>query len=168
MTNYNEQLEVLQKELAFTRNELERQRAENAELHKQLAEYMDSYDYEQAVKDDVRAWIDENINFDDWDDEEYLREHVYNECWCADGVTGNASGSYWCNAWKAENALCHNMDLLADAAEEFGGDLGEWVERGAEYCDVSIRCYLLGSAVDDVINELQDKIDLEQDETESE
>ncbi|MBS6715012.1 MAG: hypothetical protein KH231_06015 [Dialister sp.] len=60
------------------------------------------------------------------------------------------------------------MDLLADAAEEFGGDLGEWVERGAEYCDVSIRCYLLGSAVDDVINELQDKIDLEQDETESE
>lgn len=165
MTNYNEQLEVLQKELAFTRNELERKRAENAELHKQLAEYMDSYDYEQAVKDDVRAWIDENINFDDWDDWEDLREHVNDECWCDDGVTGNASGSYTFNTWRAEQYLCHNLDLLEQAVETFGGDLGEWVERGAEYCDVSIRCYLLGSAVDDVINELQDKIDLEQHET---
>lgn len=167
MTNYNEQLEALQKKLAFTRKELEQQRAENAELHKQLSEYLDQYDYVQAVKDDVRAWIDEHIDFDDWDDWYDLRDHVYDECWCADAVTGNASGSYFCNAWKAESCLCHNMDLLEEAADAFDGDLGEWVERGAEYCDVSIRCYLLSSAVADVISELQDEIDLEQDEIES-
>lgn len=167
MTNYNEQLEALKKELAFTRNELERNQVLNAELQRQLNKYNDSYDYEQAVKDDVRYWIDEHIDFDDWDDWDDLRDHVYDECWVDDGVTGNASGSYTFNAWRAEINLCHNMDLLEEAADEFGGDLGEWVERGAEYCDVSIRCYLLSSAVCDVINELQDEIDLEQDETES-
>lgn len=167
MTNYNEQLEALQKKLAFTRNELEQQRAENAELHKQLSEYLDPYDYVQAVKDDVHAWIDENIDFDDWDDWEKLSEYVYDQCFMDDAVTGNASGSYTFNAWRAEINLCHNMDLLEEAADEFGGDLGEWVERGAEYCDVSIRCYLLSSAVADVISELQDEIDLEHDETES-
>ena len=48
------------------------------------------------------------------------------------------------------------MDLLAEAAAEFGGDLGEWVERGAEYCDVSIRCYLLGSAIAEALEEIED------------
>lgn len=32
-------------------------------------------------------------------------------------VTGNGSGSYTCDAYEAEENLCHNLDLLKDAAE---------------------------------------------------
>lgn len=31
------------------------------------------------------------------------------------------------------------------------------VERGAEYCDVTIRCHLLSSVLYDVLEELNDK-----------
>ena len=87
---------------------------------------------------------------------EDLEQVLNNDLWTCDYVTGNASGSYFCNSWKAESCLCHNMDLLAEAAAEFCGDLGEWVERGAEYCDVSIRCYLLGGAIAEALEEIED------------
>lgn len=47
------------------------------------------------------------------------------------------------------------MNLLEEACDEFGQDVGEAVKRGAEYCDVTIRCYLLGSAISEAIDELE-------------
>ena len=89
---------------------------------------MERYNYLEAIKADVRAYIEEEINMDDFsgpaEDREDLRqeleEKLNDDLWIADSVTGNASGSYYCNAWKAEEALCHNWDLLAEALEEFG------------------------------------------------
>ena len=49
------------------------------------------------------------------------------------------------------------MDLLEYACNEFGQSLGDAVERGAEYCDVTIRCYLLSGVLDDVLKELNDE-----------
>ena len=123
---------------------------------------MEKYNYLEAVKADVRAYIEAEIDVDAFsgaaEDREDLREELEEklneELWIADSVTGNASGSYYCNRWAAEEALCHNWDLLADALEEFGGDAGEAVERGAEYCDVTIRCYLLGQAISAVLDEM--------------
>lgn len=117
---------------------------------------MDRYDYFQAVKDDVRDYISDNINLDEWrGDCEGLEEQLNDDLWVDDSVTGNGSGSYYCNAWKAEEALCHNLDLLGEALSDFGNDYGSALEKGAEWCDVTIRCYLLSSAISEVLDELE-------------
>ena len=117
------------------------------------------YDYFMAIKNDVLTYIDENYTTEE------LKEHLANkddfyeklndDLWVCDSVTGNASGSYTFNTWKAEENLCHNLDLLKDALEEFCCDYAVALEKGAEYCDVTIRCYLLGSVLYVVLNELE-------------
>ena len=114
---------------------------------------MEKYDYLAAVKEDVREYISDNdvvVN-------EYNREEVFeqlnDECFDCDSITGNASSSYTSNAWKAEENLCHNLDLLSDALDDFGGSV-DVLEKGAEWCDVTIRCYLLPQVVDEVITEI--------------
>lgn len=114
---------------------------------------MEKYDYRKAVFEDVMAYVKE-MHTEYFDTREELEERLNDDLWTVDSVTGNASGSYTFNAWKAEEYLCHNWDLLAEAASEFGGSAGEWFEHGAEYCDVSIRCYLLGEAIGRVLDEL--------------
>lgn len=96
------------------------------------------YNYYEAVKNDAIEYIKEN------DLQDKTQEELYDELFMSDSVTGNASGSYYCNAYKAEEALAHNLDLLKEALNEFGGDFNDALERGAEYCDVTIRCYVLG------------------------
>ena len=81
----------------------------------------------------------------------------------SDSVTGNASGSYFCNSWKAEECLCHNIELLAEALHEFGSDIS-YLENGAEACDVTIRCYLLGQALNETLDELEETIEEGEDE----
>lgn len=58
------------------------------------------------------------------------------------------------NAWTAEEYLCHNWDLLGEALTDFGCDMN-YLGRGAEACDVTIRCYLLGQAISEVLNEVK-------------
>ena len=106
------------------------------------------YNYYEAVKNDALEYIKENKLQDKSQDE------LYDELFLADSVTGNASGSYYCNTYKAEEALTHNLDLLKEALNEFGGDFNNALERGAEYCDVTIRCYLLGQVLADVLEEV--------------
>lgn len=76
---------------------------------------------------------------------------MYDFMFVDDSVTGNASGSYTFNAWQAEENLCHNMDLLEEACEEF--DCKPKLDN-AEWCDVTIRCYLLDDAISEVIKSL--------------
>ena len=92
-----------------------------------------------------------------FDDREELEEVAHDELWADDSVTGNGSGSYFFSTWKSEEALCHNWDLLAEACEEFGQDIGEAFKRGAEFCDVTIRCYLLGQAIAAALDELEEE-----------
>lgn len=114
------------------------------------------YDYREAVKNDVLEYIRSEINFEDFEDLEELEQQLNDDLWISDSVTGNASGSYYCNAWKAESALCHNFDLLADALEEFGGNM-DILKDGAESCDVTIRCYLLNECIADALEEIKDE-----------
>lgn len=118
-----------------------------------------TYNYLEAVTEDVKNYIDNEITLTDYASREQLEEHLNDTLWTEDSVTGNASGSYYCNAWKAEEALCHNWDLLADALEEFGGDT-DILRQGAESCDVTIRCYLLGQAISEVLDEMEENDDL--------
>lgn len=118
------------------------------------------YDYRETVKNDVIEQVkdgykENSLRLYKEEGRDALEEYLNDELWVDDQVTGNASGSYTFNTWEAEENLCHNMDLLAEACDEFGQDVGEAVKGGAEYCDVTIRCYLLGSAISEAIDELE-------------
>lgn len=118
---------------------------------------MERYDYLEVVTNDAKQAILENLENWNFSDREELEEIANNNLWTNDSVTGNASGSYTCNAWEAEENLCHNMDELEEACNEFGQDMGEAVKQGAEYCDVTIRCYLLSQAISAAIDELEEE-----------
>ena len=118
---------------------------------------MDNYDYLEHVTEDAKNAILEHMDEWEFDDREELEQVANDKLWTDDGVTGNASGSYYCNAWKAEEALCHNFDLLGEACEEFVQDIGDAVKQGAESCDVTIRCYLLGQSISAAIDELEEE-----------
>ena len=116
---------------------------------------MKNYNYLEQVTADAKKAILEGMEHWTFYDREELEEVAHDELWADDSVTGNASGSYFCSTWKAEEALCHNWDLLAEACEEFGQDIGEAFKRGAEFCDVTIRCYLLSQAIVAALDEVE-------------
>ncbi len=129
---------------------------------------MEKYDYLSAVESDVREYIENNVNFHDYSDLDEMKEDLNEKLFVDDSVTGNASGSYTFNAWKAEEYLCHNLDLLAEANDEFGGS-SDILSDGAEMCDVTIRCYLLGQAIENVAPDMwQDWEDSQEDSDEEE
>ena len=115
---------------------------------------MEKYNYLENVINDAKAAILENMNYWDFTDREELEEIANDKLWVDDSVTGNGSGSYWFSTYKAEEALSHNWDILADAISEFGGDV-DVLRQGAESCDVTIRCYLLSQAISDALDELE-------------
>lgn len=95
---------------------------------------MDKQQYEQAVLEDSREWIDENVEYYDCfesakDDMELV-------------VTGNDNGSYYCNTARAEEALSGVMfdTSIAEALElHLGIQGGIPTDRGAETADVYVR-----------------------------
>ena len=119
---------------------------------------MTNYNYLENIKADVKEYIDNEINLKDFSDREELEEKLNEDLWICDSVTGNASGSYYCNSWKAEEALAHNWDLLAEAMKEFGCEV-DLLEKGAEWADVTIRCYLLGQAIGEVLDEMEEELE---------
>lgn len=119
---------------------------------------MTNYNYLENIKADVKEYIDNEINLKDFSDREELKEKLNDTLWTEDSVTGNASGSYYCNSWKAEEALAHNWDLLAEAMKEFGCEV-DLLEKGAEWADVTIRCYLLGQAIGEVLDEMEEELE---------
>ena len=118
---------------------------------------METYNYLENVTADAKQAILENLVYWSFSDREDLEEIANDILWANDSVTGNGSGSYTFNTWQAEENLCHNMDQLEEACNEFGQDIGEAVKQGAEACDVAIRCYLLGQAISDAIDELEEE-----------
>lgn len=129
---------------------------------------MTNYNYLEAVTSDVLDYIKEEINLDEWKgNREGLEEKLNDELWTVDSVTGNASGSYTFNSWEAEENLAHNWDLLAEALDEFGQDGTDVLRQGAEAMDVTIRCYLLGQAIAEALDELEEEL-AEDDENEEE
>ena len=116
----------------------------------------EKYNYLEQVTSDAKEAIFENMEYWDFDDRDELEQVANDELWADDSVTGNARGSYYCNAWKAGEAICHNWDLLGEAIDEFGGDT-DILQQSAEFCDVTIRCYLLGQAINTALDELEEE-----------
>ena len=113
------------------------------------------YDYRQAIEDDIREYLQdhEGRSYDD------LRDDLFTE----DSVTGNASGSYWCNAYKAKECVLGDPnaeDYIRELISEYGMDAETIAEHFMdwEYWDVSIRCYLLDGILGEVLDELQEEV----------
>ena len=100
----------------------------------------EKYNYYAAVKSDLFDYLKELADYDSF----YYAdiEDVYGDDNLINRVTGNIDGSYFCNAWMAEEALCHNFDFLLDALEEYGASY-DFLKQGAEAADVIIRQYIL-------------------------
>lgn len=115
--------------------------------------------YLDMVKDDIKNVIaEEEINLlevEEWE--------LYDDLWINDSVTGNASGSYTCNSYKAKEYVLNDIDTVLDALTEFGVDADEIGERFIngewEWLDVVARCHCLGQALGEVMEELEPELE---------
>lgn len=107
------------------------------------------HEYREEIESNIDDWFRYNeVEFEKPED----LEKYYDTLWVADDITGNASGSFYCNAAKAEvkvQSVIFSEELL-DMFKEFGYDRVP-LEKGAEFIDVSIRCFLLSECLQSVI-----------------
>ena len=114
------------------------------------------YNYIEAMKQDVRQYMEDNESYLNYTDKEDLAEQLNDQCWTADRVTGNASGSYTFCREEAKGYVMDNMPLAVDAFQEFC-QIDRFADCIAnedyETIDVTIRCFLLGQVIADVLEE---------------
>lgn len=118
------------------------------------------YDYYEEVKNDVVNYINDNeISLADFEDLEDMGESLNDTLWVVDSVTGNASGSYTFNRLEARGYVIENLDLLSEACDVFGVPAetvgNKFLSEEWEWMDVTIRCYVLGAAISDALEELK-------------
>lgn len=106
---------------------------------------MKDYNYYESMKEDIKEYLKET------DERDF--NTLYDDMFIDDSITGNASGSYTFSTYEAEENICHNLDLLKEACDEFCCNIPD----GAEACDVTIRCYLLGQVLTEVLEELKEE-----------
>lgn len=121
-------------------------------------------EYQEEVKSDAMEVIKENLEYvNGWD-------KMYDLLFIDDAVTGNGSGSYYFNSYKAAEAVSGIIfdPEVVDEFKEFGYD-GIPTEEGAEAVDVIARCICL-ELVAGELEEYYDSLteDEEEDEEEEE
>lgn len=118
-----------------------------------------AYSYLDAMKSDIKDYIDENRDEYDWSDYDSVYEQLNDDLWVEDSVTGNGSGSYTFDRAEARSNVQDDpeaMDYIRELISEF--DEGEtalekFLDEDWEWFDVSIRCYLLGQVLSEVLDE---------------
>lgn len=134
------------------------------------------YNYLTAMKEDIKDWLDDSSQWSNLDIREEMQnrarfeEQLNEDLWREDGITGNPSCSYTFNSCEAREYVQDNMDLCKEALTEFGVPSSEiadkFLNEDWEYLDVTIRCYLLGTAIHEVLDELEDEMPDFEDEEE--
>lgn len=126
---------------------------------------MMNYNYLEAMKEDVKEYLknEAKLTLDDLlYNRSDLEEKLHDDLWVNDSVTGNASGSYFCNTYKSKECVLDNMDLLKEMCQEFGTGaetIGQkFIDDEWEWMDVSIRCYLLGQAISEALDEVEEEL----------
>lgn len=110
----------------------------------------------QQYIDEMAEAILENYSAEEIRDTDTLRE----SCWIDDAVTGNASGSFYFNSWKAKNAVVDIdpviiLTQMVDDGFIDSHQIAVWfLDWNWEAMDVSIRCYLLDEAIAEAITRL--------------
>lgn len=131
-----------------------------------------TYNYNEAVKNDVLDYIRNEVNFSEFEDIEELEQSLNDDLWTVDSVTGNASGSYTFNRYQAQEYVMDNIELLNEACEEFGTNtetVGEkFLNEEFEWMDVTVRCYLLDQAISEALEEVEDEFNAAHENSEEE
>ena len=129
---------------------------------------MMNYNYLEAMREDIKDYIKNDAEFDVNDllyNRSYLEEKLHDDLWICDSVTGNASGSYFCNSYKSMECVLDNVDLLHEMCNEFGIEaetIGQkFIDEEWEWMDVSIRCYLLGQAISEALDGIEEELEEE-------
>lgn len=120
-----------------------------------------AYNYLEAMVDDIKDYIDENINLDEFEDRQELEEKLNEDLWTVDSVTGNGSGSYTFDRHESYENVQGDpdaMDYIRHLVSDFGVDAEtvaeKFLDEDYDYWDVSIRCYLLGQAIGEALDQL--------------
>lgn len=98
--------------------------------------------------DIAKGWVKEALNDEGKIIADNCADHSkLSEYGVADQLTGNDNGSYYCNAYKAKEALAENDALTDEDFLQYLRDnevhLEDLIERGWECVDVWCRCYVL-------------------------
>lgn len=107
--------------------------------------------YIEQVKLDIRDWANEHRA--EIDRGEMTLDEIREALQLSDSVTGNASGYYFCNAYRAQQEL-YAAEMVWDWdflvwLKDLGFDLGTTMEKGPENMDVLARCCALDQIDDD-------------------
>lgn len=127
----------------------------NNYLNETIANVKEYIEYNMDLEHDIITG-----QFEDRDEiEEYLNETL----WTDDSITGNASGSYTFNREEAKEKVLADIDTVREAFEMFDTDAQTIAEKFLnedwEYIDVTARCYILGQAIAEVLDELEEDIE---------
>ena len=124
---------------------------------------MKNYNYLEAVTADVIDFIRDEVNAAEYKNREALSEFLNDELWVCDSVTGNASGSYTFNTYKAKEFIFADPDTVSESLREFCVDATtvaeKFLNQDWEYFDVTIRCHLLGQCIAAVLDDLSDELE---------
>lgn len=121
------------------------------------------YNYLEAMRADILDKLKEDYTPGEirerMEDRDQFERELNDNLWICDSVTGNASGSYTFNTWRAREYVIDNTDILHDALQVFGEDAetiaGKFLDDEWEYFDVTIRCYLLAQSITAALDEIE-------------
>ena len=124
----------------------------NKDKEKEELKMTETYDYIEALIEDIKRYLEDNdINKNNVDEDE-LHDKLFYE----DTVTGNGSRSYTFNTEQAKQNLIGNEDIVRNMIEEgFATPEGvmDWfMDEDYEAIDVAVRCYLLDQAISEVLD----------------
>ena len=129
---------------------------------------MENYNYLEAVTADVIDFIRNEVDSTEYENRESLSVFLNDDLWCCDSVTGNASGSYTFNAYKAKEYVFADQDTVSEALREFCVDAEtiseKFLNQDWEYFDVTARCYVLCQAIEDALDSIESELSFSEDE----
>lgn len=119
--------------------------------------------YKDSVKNDIADNIGNYYTPDELREKllngerDEVEERLNSEMWTDDSITGNGSGSYTFNTYEAEQNLAGNWDEIITAANEWGIEptISDEYEHGAEWWDVTIRCYYLAECIAEFLDDIE-------------
>ena len=114
---------------------------------------LDFYNYQLEMVDELEDMLkDSDVDFNGknrGESYEELQDLSFDR-----DLTGNRTGSYWCNELKAERALLGNFDLVQDALDDFGMESVDSPDLiSGEHLDILVREHLLPSVIDEVLDD---------------
>lgn len=119
------------------------------------------YNYLEEMKNDILEYLHyESAEYKGLDRKE-LAEALHDDFWDNDSITGNGSGAYFSATKEAQEAVADNMDICVEALQEFCTPMKtvaeKFLSQDWDYFDITIRCYLLGQAIEEALDDYEER-----------